>query len=149
MKRVLTALLLGLAACACVAASKKAADIVHYRQNIMSVIGWNFQPMGAMVKGKSAWDAKAFAMRAERLRFLSEQALEGFVNASDNGGVETDAKAEIWTEFDDFKSKLNDFIAEAKTLSETANAGDEAAMKEQFRKTAESCKACHDKYRAN
>jgi cytochrome c556 len=154
MKRVLAATLLGFAACACAAAEKvvaekKAADVVHYRQNIMSVIGWNFQPMGAMVKGKTAWDAKAFAMRAERLQFLSVQALEGFVNASNNGGVETDAKAEIWTDFDDFKSKLDDFIAEAKTLNETAKAGDEAMMKEQFKKTAESCKACHDKYRAN
>jgi cytochrome c556 len=149
MKRVLAAALLGCAACACLAADKKAAEVVHYRQNLMSVIGWNFQPIGAMVKGKTAWDTKAFAMRAERLQFLSVQAFEGFVNASNNGGVETDAKAEIWTDFDDFKSKLDDFIAESKTLSETAKAGDETAMKEQFRKTAESCKACHDKYRAN
>ncbi|MEP6485563.1 MAG: cytochrome c [Rudaea sp.] len=149
MKRVLAAVLLGFTASACAAADKKAADTVHYRQSIMSVIGWNFQPMGAMVKGKTAWDANAFAMRAERLECLSQQLLEGFVNASNNGGVETDAKADIWAHFDNFKSKLDDFIVETKALNEAAKTGDETKMKDQFRRTAESCKSCHDPYRAN
>ena len=129
-------------------APHKAADVVHYRQDIMGVIGWNFAPMGAMVKNKTPWDPASFAMHAERLQFLSTQVLEGFPNAS-TGGVETDAKGDIWNNFDDFKSKLHDFIDEAKALNETAKTGDETKMKDQFKKTAEACKACHDKYKAN
>ncbi len=129
-------------------AQNKAADAVHYRQDIMGVIGWNFAPMGAMVKKKIAWDATAFAMRAERLQFLSTQVLEGFQNSA-SGGVETDAKADIWNNFDDFKSKLSDFVAESKALNEAAKTGDETKMKDQFKKTADSCKACHDQYKSS
>ena len=136
------------AACAS-AAQNKPSDVVHYRQNLMSVIGWNFGPLSAMVKGKIAWDEKVFTLRAERIAFLAPQALEGFVNASDNGGVETDAKADIWRDFDDFKAKLDDFVAQSKALSDAAKSGDDAKMKEQFHKTADACKACHEKYKAN
>ena len=65
------------------------------------------------------------------------------------GGVETDAKADIWTNFDDFKSKLDDLVTEAKNLNEAAKTGDETKMRDQFKKTAEACKACHEKYKAN
>jgi cytochrome c556 len=140
MKRVLAAAaLFGCIMCAHAGAPVKPADVVHYRQSVMDLIGWNFGPLAAMTKGKTAWDAKEFAMRAERIQSLSTQAIDGFANGPANGGVETDAKADIW----------NDFITQAKALSETARSGDEAKMKEQFHKTADTCKACHDKYKAS
>jgi cytochrome c556 len=135
----------------CVAAAafaqKKPENVIHYRQSVMDMIGWNFGPLGAMVKGKIPFDAKEFALHAQRLEFLGPQVLEGFSKGSDKG-AETDAKAEIWTNFDDFQSKLGDYIDESKTLNEVAKTGDEDKMKEQFKKTASTCKACHDKYRA-
>jgi cytochrome c556 len=121
--------------------------VIRYRQSAMAMIGWNFAPLGAMVKGKTPFDAKEFSRRADRLEFLGPQLLEGFPKGSDTG-AETDAKPEIWTDFDDFQSLLNDYVGESKKLAEAARNGSEADMKEQFRKTAESCKACHDKYRA-
>ncbi len=128
-------------------AQKKPENVIHYRQSVMDMIGWNFAPLGAMVKGKIPFDAKDFALHAQRLEFLGPQVLEGFSKGSDKG-AETDAKAEIWTSFDDFQAKLSDFIDESKALNEAAKGGDEAKMKEQFKKTAGTCKACHDKYRA-
>jgi len=132
---------------AAVFAQKKPENVIHYRQSVMDMIGWNFGPLGAMVKGKTAFDAKEFAVRAQRLEFLGPQMLEGFEDGSDKG-AETDAKAEIWTDFDDFEAKVNDYVAESRTLNEIAKTGDEVKMKEQFKKTAGACKACHDKYRA-
>jgi cytochrome c556 len=149
MKRGLGAAALLICAACAVAGQNKPSDVVHYRQNLMSVIGWNVGPMAAMVKGKIGWDAKAFALRADRVAFLAPQALEGFADASDNGGVETDAKADIWRNFDDFKAKLDDFVLQSRALSDAARAGDDAKTKEQFHKTADACKACHEKYKAN
>jgi cytochrome c556 len=150
MKRVLVvAALFGCVVCARAGAPVKPADVVHYRQSVMGLIGWNFGPLAAMTKGKTAWDAKEFAMRAERIRSLSTQAPDGFNNGPASGGVETDAKPDIWTDLPDFHARLEDFITEAKALDETARSGDEAKMKEQFHKTAETCKACHDKYKAS
>ncbi len=121
--------------------------VIRYRQSAMAMIGWNFSPLGAMVKGKTAFDAKEFSRRADRLEFLGPQLLEGFSKGSDSG-AETDAKPEIWTDFDNFQAMLNDYIGESKKLADVARNGSEADMKEQFKKTAESCKTCHDKYRA-
>ena len=121
--------------------------VIRYRQSAMAMIGWNFVPLGAMVKGKTPFDAKEFSRRADRLEFLGPQLLEGFVKGSDTG-AETDAKADIWTAFEDFQAKLDDYVNESRKLAEVARNGSEADMKEQFKKTAESCKACHDKYRA-
>jgi cytochrome c556 len=135
------------------AAPKAAAEkirpekVIRYRQSAMDMIGWNFSPLGAMVKGKTPFDAREFSRRADRLEFLGPQLLEGFAKGSDTG-AETDAKPEIWTAFDDFQAMLNDYVNESRKLAEVARNGSEADVKEQFNKTAESCKACHDKYRA-
>jgi len=127
-------------------AQMKPDVVIGYRRIVMTMVGWNFGPMAAMVKGKIPFDAKAFAEHAERVAFLAPQALEGFAKGSDKG-AETDAKPDIWINFEDFKSKLTDLINESKTLSDVAKTGDEAKMKEQFKKVGGTCKACHDKYK--
>ena len=129
-------------------AQHKPEQVIHYRQAAMTMIGWNFGALSAMVKGKTAWDAQAFALHADRIASLAPQVLEGFAKGSDKGAT-TDAKAGIWTHFDDFKSKYDGLLAQSKALSETAHGGNQAAMKEQFKKTAESCKDCHEKYKAD
>lgn len=118
----------------------------EYRQSLMHVIGWNFAPLSAMAKGKHAFDAAEFSMRADRIAFLSDQALEGFQKAPPKG-VNTDAKADIWSNFDDFGAKAKDFVKEANALSSVAKVKDEARDKEQFKKVAAACKACHEKYK--
>ena len=118
----------------------------EYRQSLMHVVGWNFAPLSAMVKGKIAFDATEFSKRAERIAFLSDQLPEGFQKAPPHG-VNTDAKPEIWTHLDDFNAKAKDFVTEAKALADVAKTKDEAKNKEQFKKLAGACKACHDKYK--
>ena len=127
-------------------AQRKPDAVIEYRRSAMTMIGWNFGPMSAMFKGKVPFDAKEFAQHAERVAMLAPQVLEGFAKGSDKG-AETDAKPDIWIHFDDFQSKLNDLINESKALSEVAKGGDEAKMKDQFKKLGGACKACHDKYK--
>ena len=121
-------------------------DAVEYRQGLMTVIGWNFGPLGAMVKGKKAFDASAFALHADRIAYLSDQVVEGFPKGSDKG-AHTDAKAALWANFDDFSDKAKAFNTEARALAEVARSKDEAKSKAQFKKVAEACKACHEKYK--
>ncbi len=119
---------------------------VGYRQGVYHAIGWNFGPMAGMVKGEIPFDAKSFALRAERVAFLSTLPLEGFIPDSRVGN--TEAKQEIWDNMDDFKSKLETFQTEAAKLAEpakTASAVD--ALKPQFGKVGQACKDCHDKYK--
>lgn len=129
-------------------AQHKPENVIHYRQSAMTLIGWNFGTLSAIVKGKLAWDAKEFALRAERIASLAPQIQEGFAKGSDKG-AETDAKAEIWANPEDFQSKVTDFINASKGFAEIAKNSDEAKAKEEFKKLAGACKSCHDKYKAD
>lgn len=119
---------------------------VAYRQGVYHAIAWNFGPMAGMVKGEIPFDAQAFALKAERVAYLSALPLEGFIPDSVVGRSE--AKPEIWDNMDDFKAKMQSFETEAGKLAEaakTATAVD--ALKPQFGKVGQSCKDCHDKYK--
>lgn len=129
-------------------AAVKPETAIHYRQAAYTMIGWNFGPMAQMVRGKTPWDATAFARHAERVAFLAPQLLEGFPEGS-GSGADTEAKPEIWTDRDGFRSKMDDFVRESKLLAEASRSGDEAKAKAQFKTTAGACKACHEKYRVD
>jgi cytochrome c556 len=121
-------------------------DAIKYRQGAMAVVGWNFKPMGAMVKGDRPFDAKAFAAHAKDLAAVSSlDILAGFPADSDGKGSK--AKPEIWMKWDDFKAKMGDMTRETAKLAEVAKGGDEAAMKKQFGETGKTCKGCHDDYK--
>ena len=143
---VIAALLAGAAIDA--AAQHKPEAVIHYRQSAMTLIGWNFSTLSAMARGRQDWDGKEFALRAERVAALAPQIQEGFAKGSDKG-AETDAKAEIWANPEDFQGKITDLVNESKALSEVAKTGDEAKTKEQFKKLWGSCKGCHEKYKAD
>ena len=130
------------------AADPKPEEVVDYRQSVYTVIGWNFKPIGAMVKGEIPFDAAAVARHAQYVELMSKAALEGFSKGSGPDAVkDTEAKAEIWTNWDKFETAMKNFQQEAAKLTETAKGGDEAAIKAQFGKTAETCKACHKEFR--
>ena len=130
------------------AADPKPEDAVQYRQSVYTIIGWNFKPIGAMIKGEIPFDAAAVARHAQYVELMSKAALEGFPKGSGPDAVkDTEAKAEIWTNADKFETAMNNFQQEATKLAKVAKGGDEAAIKAQFGKTAETCKACHDEFR--
>ncbi len=148
MKRLIAALLF--VACSSLLAGSafaqvKPEDAIKYRKGVYAVIGWNFRPMAAMVKGEMPYDAAAFARNAEIIAFMSKLPLEGFLPGSESG--DTKAKPEIWLDMDDFKAKLEKMQAEAAKLAEVAKGGNFDAAKAQFGETGKACKACHDKYR--
>ena len=121
-------------------------EAVKYRQSVMKIVGWNFKPMGAMVKGERPFDAKVFAAHAKDLAAVSSvDILAGF--PEDTDGPDSKAKAEIWLKWDDFKEKMGAMQREVAKLAEVAKGGDEAAMKKQFGETGKTCKGCHDDYK--
>jgi cytochrome c556 len=119
---------------------------LDYRQGVMNVYSWNMKEMGAMLKGKKTYDAKAFARHANDLASAASlDLLAGFPEDSDKG--ETDALPDIWLDFEDFTQKLEDLRKASRSLSEAAASGDKAAMGDAFGKTGKTCKGCHDSYK--
>lgn len=144
----LAALACGPAIAAPPPAIEKPEMAIAYRQSVYRMIRWNFAPMGDMVRGKRAWDGAAFAQHASRVAWLAQQLEEGYPVGSDRGAI-TDAKPEIWANWDDFSSKLGNLKRESQALAATAAKGDRAAMEAGFGKLGGTCKACHDEYKAD
>ena len=128
------------------AAQVKPEDVIKYRQSVYKIVGWNFAPMAAMVKGEKPYDKEAFARHAMIVSQMSPLAMEGFAAGSDKG-ADTKAKPEIWTKSADFKEKMDKMVNETKKLAAVANAGSFDEIKKQFGTTGGACKACHDDYK--
>ena len=117
------------------------------RQSYFALLGMTFGPMGDMVKGKIEWDNARFAGWAADLNHAAQFGVErGFAPGSEKGM--TRARPNIWSNMDDFQSKLDDFRAAAAKLAETAAAGDPGESRQQFVATGGTCKACHDVYKS-
>ena len=148
-KQTLLGTLLGLSllSSATVAHIEQSEPLQSLRQSYFALLGMTFGPMGDMVKGKIDWDNALFTMWANDLNHAAQFGVErGFAPGSDNGM--TRAKPSIWSNMDDFQSKLDNFRAAAARLADIAAAGDPAASREQFVATGGTCKACHDEYKS-
>ena len=120
-----------------------------FRSSTMSIYKWYLSPMGAMVKGKTEFNAKVFAEYATGLAAITKlNLLEGFPKKSSEDHVDdSNAKEEIWSNWEDFEHKAKNLQLEADKLVATAKGGNEAAIKTQFKKTAKTCASCHKKYK--
>lgn len=124
----------------------KAEDAINYRQGAFAVLGHHFSRLGAMANGKMPFDAKVAAADGEVIAAVSRLPINGFVPGSDKGA--TKARPEAWKEQDkvhDLSQKMN---AAVDKLSVAAKSGDLDQLKAAFGPAAQSCKACHDSYRA-
>jgi cytochrome c556 len=62
-------------------------------------------------------------------------------------GIDTKAKALIWTNPEDFSRRMQVLGSEAEKLVALENSSNTASIVDQLRALGESCKSCHDKYR--
>ncbi len=129
--------------------TRSAEQSYDFRTATMTVYKWYLSPMGAMVKGKTEFNAKAFAQYADGLATASHlNLMEGFPKDSGEDHVDdSDAKEVIWKNMKDFAAKYKNLQNEAQALAKVSKTGNEAAMKAQFKKTAGACAACHKKYK--
>ena len=119
---------------------------LDYRQGVMNVFNWNMKSMSDMMKGKKPFDSAVFARRADDLaKAASLDLLAGFPPDSDQG--ETDARPDIWFDFEDFSQKLVDLREASQALSKAVASGDKAAIGDALGKTGKRCKACHENYK--
>jgi cytochrome c556 len=144
------ALLLALACGAAQAQGQptKGEQALKYRKAVYQAIAWNFAPMGAMAQGKAPFDDREFALRAGRVAALTPMLAESY-SAETQGLDDSKAKAELWSNRADFDAKMKDLVDRSATLASVAKGGDEAKTKAAFFDTANTCKACHDKYKAD
>ena len=91
-------------------------------------------------------DTAALAGAARSLAALGER-IPGLFPAGSLQG-KTEASPDIWKNVPDFNAQAKNFQDRAQTLARMAEAGaGKAELADAFGKVAESCKACHRKYK--
>ena len=116
-----------------------------YRQSYFALIGANFGAIVQMVKGEVSYDNQAVIERANNLVALASiDVTKAFPEGSEQGT--TRAKPEIWQNRDDFASK---FEAMGSAVNKLAQAqAVRADVAKAVGAVGESCKGCHDDYKA-
>ncbi len=138
--------LAALFACGQAAAQFKGPDdAIEYRQGALSVMGHHFGVIGAMVGGKTPFDAKAAQANADLVVTLSRLPWSGFIEGSDKG--DTAARPEVWSQPGKFKAAAQKFQEAAVRLDAAARTGKPDDLKAAFAATSDTCKACHDDFR--
>lgn len=127
-------------------AQVKPEEVIKYRQGAYKVMGWNFGPMAAMVKGEKPYNKEDFARRADIVAYVGKLTMEGFTPGTDKG--DTKVKPEAFAKMDDFKAKMTKMNEETAKLAAVAKTGTFDEIKKQFGATGASCKACHDDYKS-
>jgi cytochrome c556 len=137
------------------AAQLKPEEAIRARQSIMRVMGLNFGPIGKMASGDVPMDKAVFQANAARIEAVwSMNPAQYFVPGTDKpvAGAKiasfTDAKPEIWAQPEKFKAAAERATQRVASLAQAARSGDEKAMRSAAGELAQSCKACHDDFRA-
>jgi len=126
---------------------EQAAKVTQTRQAVLKVVGWNVGPMSAMVRNLVPWDPDAFALRAQRVAWMTTMIPDAFRPDTSSLQVQTEALPEIWKEFDEFEKLAANVKTSSARLAEVAAGGDEAAAREAFGAMIDDCKACHDRFK--
>ena len=126
----------------------KPEEMIKIRKAGYGFMAWNMGKIKANLEGtynKEQVLASANVIAATAGSGMG--ALFGPGTEKDVAGQKTRVKPEFFKEPDKVKELAMAYIKEANELQKVAATGDVAAIKVQFGKTGESCKACHEKFR--
>ena len=124
----------------------KPEDAIKYRKSVMFLIAQHFGRMGAVVKGKTAYDKQPFTQNAMVVETLSHLPWEASMMPGTDKG-DTTLNAAVFAKQDEFKASAQAFETGTAKLVSVSQSGDLSAIKAQFGKVAKSCKGCHEKFR--
>ena len=117
---------------------------VQYRQKVMMSNGANNGAIGDILKNKLPYPDHILvhAQEIQRMSALIPAAFKKEVTAG-----KTDAKPEIWKEWDKFVAAADAMGREAAQLATVAQGGNMEEIGAQVKKLGETCGSCHKPYR--
>ena len=124
------------------------AGFMHDRHERYEDLGKAMKGIGREMKGGSP-DVAAIRRHAEHIARFSTEAPSLFPRGTGpETGNRTRAKAEIWSDPDTFRQRMTAFQTEAARFNQAAQSGDLAAVRGAMPGLSDSCKNCHDRFRA-
>ena len=126
------------------AAAGTATEAIKQRQHEMEGVKSGMMTLGAIAKKQTPFDAEVVQASAQTIADRLQKAAELFPDGSDTGDVETWAKAEIWSDPEDFQEQFETATEAAVALQSVT---EEAAFLPALGALGNRCKGCHDAYR--
>ena len=140
---------LGLSAAAVAQAIGKPEDQIRWRQSAYHTMAWNMGRIKANIDGTYNKDQVVQAANAIQAIANSGMGIL-FQPGTDKGKgwKETRVKGELFSDKEGVGKVARPYIEATNEMAKVAATGDLAAIKAQFGKLGGTCKACHDKFRA-
>ena len=129
------------------AAKVNVPAVMHERHEGMESIGKAFKTLRREFDSGSPNVARVRSSAAQIVS-LANRSSRWFPRGTGPEAGKTGAKAEIWQNWPDFVAKHRAFQKSAQMFRVAAARGDMNAAKARFADLGGTCKACHDKYRA-
>ncbi|MBT5415416.1 MAG: cytochrome c [Rhodospirillaceae bacterium] len=125
------------------------ANVVKYRQMVMKAVGAHMGGLGALVKGETSVSDVPFNIQEQAAALNATAQLIDQAFAQDVGtkGGDTEAKAEIWQDWEGFVARAALLRERSQSLRDVAETGDEAAIKAAFAGVGKACGSCHNAFR--
>jgi cytochrome c556 len=123
------------------------SSIVKYRQASMKAMGQHMTACSLIVKGQIASRAD-LAAHAEAIASTSKRMVEWFPAGTGSDKIRTDARPSIWSQPAQFKAAAAKLERESAKLAALAKKNDTKGFDAQFKVVGDSCKECHDSFRA-
>lgn len=119
-------------------------DVMNYRKDVMKTLGEQAAAMGMTLQGKAP--AEAFVSHVKTLHLAATQIVKAFepnvVGPQETGA----AKADVWSNWDDFEKRANELVMKLAALEKAAEEGG-AAKAGPMVQDAMTCRGCHQTYR--
>ncbi len=116
---------------------------VMARMESMKAIGDDMKILGEMAKGKVAFDQAT--ARAAAAGIAKHAAETPTLFEAEEDDPKSEAKQEIWSNFDDFTKKSEALVQVAQDLSESLTTEDDLRIA--MKSLGDACQACHKPYR--
>ncbi len=147
---VVASLAIGLSSAALAQSIGKPEDQIRWRQSAYHTMAWSMGRIKANVEGTYNKDQVIEA--ANLIQAIANSKMGALYQPNTNTGKgwkETRVKPEFFKpeSKEELGKVAGGFGKEANEMAKVAATGDAAAVKAQFGKLGESCKACHDKFR--
>lgn len=126
-------------------------DQIETRQAAYQFASWNMGKIKAQaVDGSVAFDQNQVAAAANAISAVANSGMSVLYSrdSANDRAENTRLKPNFFEEPMKVQEIAISFVREANALRELAVAGDQAAIARQFAKVGETCKACHDNFRA-
>jgi cytochrome c556 len=118
--------------------------IIGYRQKVMSANGANMGAISDILKFKLPYE-KDIAGHARAISITARMMPTAFEKPVSAG--KTDAKPEIWKEWDDYKKDAEKLAEASDKLAKLAEGGDMKAIIAQVKEVGNACQHCHEEFR--